>query len=135
MSQSFKVFIKSALDVSIVRDALERSLNIKLVGEADDNPPGFYHWSTDTLGLNLWFCDGHDYVEDSIDFPAYRYEIDICWNGVSLEWNGGLDKEYSDQWRHDFAVVVANILSKRLNCECIAVKDVFSIIAKFEPGD
>ncbi|MCB1024493.1 MAG: hypothetical protein KDB79_08885 [Acidobacteria bacterium] len=130
MSVDYNIYIWNHEPSFVIKACLEEILNCPL-------KVGDQYWeaySTKLLGLSIEL-----FKEDEVDlkdrdetYPAfyhfpYRISVDYV--------RGDLQRQLGWDWRHLSSMIIANMLSARLRCKCVAVVDGIAL-AEFEPvGD
>lgn len=122
MSTDYSVFVKSEAKNAEIRFSLEKILNCELQRTAYSEEI----YSAEIMGLRVSLIGSVDYEDDLIRFSEYDFEI-------TIDSTGAFDRQYSDPFKSIASIVIANMLSIELSCECIAVENVHSIIDRFAP--
>ena len=124
MSTDYSIFIKNKDSSSTIKDCLENVLNCPLhkVTHLDGDM-----YSADLIGVTITLYLSVRFEDDGvIEFSKYDY-----WVGV--DYTGAFDKLYGDEFCLMCCLVIANMIFRKLNCECIVVEDVQKVIETFAP--
>ena len=121
MSKDYSVFIKKNHSITEIKLCLEKTLNCSLKEVISQE--GIIY-STKFLGLNISLQDEIDYIDDVIRFSEYGYEI--IFDYIRNEFIG----YYSNEWRELVSIIIADILSKKLKSDCIAVRNLHTILSR-----
>src|SRR5690349_8362116 len=119
MSVSYSIFVKSKEEKSTVTSCLESILNCRL--DYTFNREEYY--SATVMGLGISLLSSVPYDDDEITYSNFNYEI-------MIEYKGLFGKEYSNDFRHMTTIVLAEMISLNLKCECIAVEDLTKVLGK-----
>ena len=110
-----------------VKSCLEMILNCPLK-KADNQDWEIY--STVLLGLNIALHDNADYDDDeTIQFSKYDYQITFDY--IRSAFTG----YYADEWKRMASIIIADMLFKNLQCECIVLRNLNTFLAKFTPDE
>jgi len=125
MSESNSVFIKTNVSISEVKICLEKIINCQLekVNDVD-----WELYSTCLFGLDIALFEATDFEDDrELNLSQFNYL-------VSIEYlRGTFDIEYEFDWRRMASIVLGNIISKKLSCECLIVHNMESVVERFLP--
>ena len=127
MSESYTVFVKKEISFLEIKSALEKIINISL--EKSDSKD-WKIFTAVSLGLKISLFEANNYENDGeLKLSQYNYEIDVDYI------RNVFDLNYASEWRLMGALVVGSLVSKKLHCECIAVKNVQVLLERFLPDE
>ena len=109
--------MKNKQPLKSVIGGLEAILNCKLEYTVNRRQ---YH-SAKVLGLGISLVHPIPYDDDVIRFSEYDYEI-------MVEYIGAFDRSYSNKYRRIATIVLADMVSRNLNCECLVTEGPGDII-------
>ncbi len=121
MSVSYSVLVKKKNSLESLKNCLQKFLNSPLE-KVDSTDYEIY--STEVLGTGVSLFASVAYEDDAIEFSEYDYE-------VSFDYLGKYDKAVSDKWLTTLSIIIANLISRELQCECIATENLHTILQKF----
>jgi hypothetical protein len=114
MSINYSVFVNNKQGVDSVVLGLEAILNCKLVRKTVDRKE---YCSTILLGLGISLAFPVTLEDDGvINFSEYDYEI-------MVEYTGLFDHQYSYEYCRIVTIVLAEMVSRKLDCECLATEN------------
>lgn len=126
MSMSYEILIKNKEPIELVVSGLEAILGCTLkhsIGRRRE-----YH-SAVVLGLGISLVNPVPYDDDDeIKFSGYDFEI-------MIEYKGEFDSVYSNDFRRIATIVLANMVSQNLHCECLALENLTRVLEEFVPSD
>lgn len=120
MSTSYTIFVKNKEEKTVVISGLELILNCRLNYTFNHEE---YH-STIVMGLGISLLNSIPYDDDEIKYSDFDYEI-------MIEYKGLFDNEYSNDFRRIATLVLADMISQNLKCECLAVENLTEILGEF----
>ncbi len=125
MSELNSVFIKANLPISEIKLCLEKILNCQLI-KVDDVDWEIY--STSLIGLQISLLKAIDFEDDrELNFSEFSYYIDIDYSRSAFK------IDYASDWQLMTSIVLGNMISGSLNCECLVVKNMQRLIERFVP--
>lgn len=124
MSVSYTILIKNKQPTNMIVSAIESILNCHLTRIFNREE---YH-SAVVLGVGISLVSLVPYDDDEIKYSDYDFEI-------MIEYKGAFDRIYSNDFRRMTSIVLANMVFRNLNCECLALEDLTVVLAKFAPSD
>jgi hypothetical protein len=126
VSVSYNVFIKTEASIEAAVLVLESIVNCRLVHSKHDDTD---YYSGEVFGVGISLVNNVTFEDDGeIEFSKYNLE-------VMIEYHGQFDKELSYDFQRPASIVIANMISRRLRCECIAVENMGTVLASYEHED
>lgn len=125
MSESNSVFIKTNLNLSEIKLCLEKILNcqLKKVENVD-----WEIYSISLIGLQISLLEAVDFDDDrELNFSEFSCYVDIDYIRNAFEIG------YESDWRRMTSIVLGNMISRNLNCECLVVNDMQRLVERFLP--
>jgi hypothetical protein len=123
MSTSFSLFLKTEKPITEVKTCLERILNCPLEQSTYTDLECYF---AILLGLSIALHSDVDYDDDyGITFSQYNYQIMADY--IKPSFYG----EYRGEWEPSVLIIIADMLYKDLNCECIVVRNLSTVLTKF----
>lgn len=126
MSESYSVFINKKASLNEIKACLENILNSTLNNEGSE----WDIYITNILGLEIMLLEAVGYEEeeeDDIKLSDYSYYVSVDYLPHAF------DEIYIDDWRMLTSIIIGNMISKRLNCKCLVLKNMQKIIETFLP--
>lgn len=125
MSESNSIFIKKDVPISEIKLCLEKILNCQLEKVCDVD---WELYSTCLFGLHIALFEANDFVNDrELNLSQFNFLVDL--NYLRGEFN----EEYESEWRRMASIILGNIISRNLNCECLVVTNMESMVERFLP--
>jgi hypothetical protein len=126
MSTDYSVFVRSRQPVEAVVSGLEKILNCTL--SYTKARKHYYSAKVFGLGISLVYPISYEDSHDEFKFSDYDFEVQV-------QYAGWFDKEYSHEFQRAAAVVLANMISRHLKCDSLALEDLGRILAEFVTDD
>ena len=123
MSVSYDIFIKTEKSFIEVKYTLEKILNCRM-GKSSYVEYELYYATV--LGLGIGLHEENDFDDDyEIKFSEYAYYINFDYITKSFLGN------YKGDWQTTMAVIISDMLCLNLQCECLIVRNMSTVIGKF----
>jgi hypothetical protein len=127
MSVDYDIFINTEKSFSEVKSSLQKILNCQLEKSPHSETDLYY---TTILGLGIGLHKEHRFFDEiHLKFSKYKYYINFDYITASFLGN------YKGEWEISMAVILADLLCLNLQCECLIVRNMFTVIGKFTPDE
>jgi hypothetical protein len=129
MSVDYDIFINTEKSYEEVKSSMEKILNCKMEQSPYTEDELYY---TTILGLGMGLHKEHTFEGyEGIDFVFSNYQYYINFDYIPSSYLG----DYRDEWQITMAVILSDMLSLNLHCECLIVRNMATIIVKFTPDE
>lgn len=129
MSVSYNIFINTDKPFEEVKSSVEKILNCQMKKSPYTEDELYY---TTVLGLGIGLHKEHSfegYEGTDLVFSNYQFYINIDYIAPSFL------RSYKGEWEPTMAVLLSDMLCLNLQCECLIVRNMASVIGKFTPDE
>lgn len=127
MSESYSVFVRKAICFPEIKATLEEITNVPLERTESTD---WEIYSAQLLGFSIALLEASDYEDDGeLEFSRYSYQIHVELIPKAFE------IRYESDWRLMGTLIIGSMVSRKLNCECIAVRNMDTLLERFLPDE
>lgn len=124
MSSSFNIFLKCDEPLDVILSSLESILGCTLQHTSNHAE---YH-SAIVMGIGISLVYPFTYSDyDDLKFSEYDFEI-------MVEYKGRFDKNFADDFQQSASLVLADMLSRQLPCECLVLENMVHVLLRTSPN-
>jgi hypothetical protein len=125
MSTAYNIFINTERSFSEVKSSMEKILKCQMEKSPYTEDELYY---TTILGLGMGLHKEHLFDDDAeLKFSNYQYYINFDY--IPSSYLG----DYRDELPTKIAIVLADMLSLNLQCECLILRNFSTVLGKFTP--
>jgi len=111
MSTSYSIYVRIDQPHELVVRGLQEIVGRPLIEVVNRRT----YFTAKVLGVEISLVYPIPYQDDVIAYSKYSYEI-------MIEYDGSFDSTYSNSYRKIISIVLAEMVSRHFNCECLAVE-------------